>query len=334
MPVQSHVRAVALLDLPAVALDAGVEPYSAMQKAGINADTLQLPHLTFPADKVAWLLDDLAARSGKADFSIRLAMRRRLANLGVIGLILGQQPTVRDALAMTQRYRHLMTDAMSIHLETEGDVSTLIIGTSLGKPAPVRQMRELALATYIHLFRLLLGENWSPNSVHFAHSAPNGNTLHRRFFGCPVEFESSFDGLQCASSDLDRINTNADEAIAGYAASLLDALPSKRGNETTSLVIRLVHALLPMGRASISNVARAMARSVRKLQRDLASEGVEFSKLVSEVRTELALEMLMNGSQSIREISERLGYSHPAAFIRFFRGQFKVPPAAWARHQK
>lgn len=331
MPIQPHIRAVALLDLPAVALEAGIDPYAAMRDAGIDADTLHRPDITIPADRVAWLLDSLAERSGIADLGIRIAMRRRLANLGVIGLVLGQQSTMRDALAMTQRYRHLMTDAMSTHIETEGEIATLMVGFATGSSVPARQLRELALSTYIHLFRLLLGEHWVPLGVHFSHPAPKGATFHRRFFGCPVHFNSAFDGLECPSSDLDRLNVNADAALARYAEGLLDTLPAPEGNAITSMVSRLIHALLPMGRASIGHVAKALSRTVRTLQRELDREGVAFTAILADIRANLALELLRDQSQSVEEIALRLGYSHPAAFIRFFRGRFGTSPGEWRK---
>ena len=333
MSVRAEIQALALLDLPALALEAGVDPYPALRAAGIDPDTLNRPDIKFPADRVAWLLEGLAEQTGQPDFGIRIAMRRRLANLGVTALVLGQQPTVRAALAVTQKYRHLMSNALSIHIEQDDGAATLIVGVSIGSSAPARQSRELALSTYIHLFRVLLGEQWSPQRVHFSHTAPNGATFHRRFFGCPVHFGSPFDGFECSSDDLDRVNTNADVAIAGYAGSLLDTLPTQEGSETTSLVVRLIHALLPMGRASIDHVARAMSRNPRTLQRELYREGAEFSELVANTRAELAVEMLRDSKQLVKEISERLGYSHPAAFIRFFRSRFGIAPGEW-RHTK
>lgn len=221
MVISSQVRAVALLDLPAVAIEAGIDPYPAMREAGIDPASLHRPDLTLSTDRVAWMLDGMAERAGIADLGIRIAMRRRLANLGVIGLVLGQQPTVRDALAMTQKYRHLMSDALSIHIDQDDDVATLIVGVSIGSSAPARQSRELALSTYIHLFRLLLGEHWSPVGVHFSHEAPKVATFHRRFFGCPVHFSSPFDGFECPSADLDRVNAQHQLISAGSGIGVL-----------------------------------------------------------------------------------------------------------------
>ena len=102
MSIAAQVRATALLDFPAVALEAGIDPYAALRDAGIDIALLSRGDMTIPADRVAWLLDGVAERAGIADLSLRMAMRRRLANLGVAGLVLGQQQTVRDALAMAE----------------------------------------------------------------------------------------------------------------------------------------------------------------------------------------------------------------------------------------
>jgi Arabinose-binding domain of AraC transcription regulator, N-term len=179
MSVPSQVRATALLDFPAVALEAGIDPFAALREAGVDPAILSRPEMTIPADRVAWLLDGVAERAGIADLGIRIAMRRRLANLGVAGLVLGQQPTVRDALAMAERYSHLLNDALSLHIEDDGATATLMVGVAISSSAPGRQTRELALSAYVHLFRLLLGDSWSPLSVHFSHPAPRGPTLHR-----------------------------------------------------------------------------------------------------------------------------------------------------------
>ena len=78
-----------MLDFPAVALEAGIDPFAALRDADIDAAILSRHDMTIPADRAAWLLDGVAERSGMADFGIRIAIRRRLANLGVAGLLLG-----------------------------------------------------------------------------------------------------------------------------------------------------------------------------------------------------------------------------------------------------
>lgn len=86
-----------------------------------------------------------------------------------------------------------------------------------------------------------------------------------------------------------------------------------------AMVIRLIHTLLPMGRASLANVARAMGMNVRTLQRELAAEGVEFRSLLAGIRDELAEAYLRDLSLPVTAIADKLGYASDTAFIRAYR---------------
>lgn len=329
MSAASQVRATALLDLPAILVEAGIDPYGPMREAQIDPAMLERADHTIPAERVAWLLDGIAERNDLPDLGIRIAMRRRLANLGVAGLVLGQQATVREALAMVERYRHLMSDSLSLHIEEQADRALAMLGLAMPGSAPQRQSRELGLAAFVHLFRLMLGDLWCPDSVHFTHAAPKKPTQHRRFFGCPVQFDSPFDGFEFARDVLDRTRPGADSTLAAYAATLLDNIGTQSDGATTRIVMRLIHTLLPMGRASIANVGRAMGCNVRTLQRDLAAEGTEFSVLISDIRADLAVTYLKDPTIPVETVAERLGYSSSTAFIRFFRSRFGTPPGTW-----
>ena len=328
MSIAAQVRATALLDFPAVALEAGVDPYAALRDAGIDVALISRGDMTFPADRVAWLLDGVAEKASIPDLGIRIAMRRRLANLGVAGLVLGQQKTVRDALAMAEKYGHLLSNALSLTVDEDGPNAIAVLGVAIGSSAPARQSRELGLAAYVHLFRLLLGENWAPNRVYFSHPKPKVPTLHPRFFGCPVDFDSPLDGFDCLQADLDRRNDGADIALAGYASLLLDSLPGQ-SQSTADIVRRLIHALMPMGRAALRHVAKAMSRHPRSLQRDLTGEGTRFEHLLDDCRMALARELPRDPHLAIDAVATRLGYAHPSAFIRFFRRQTGMTPGDW-----
>ena len=68
----TRVRATALLDLPAVVIAAGGDPYPALRQAGIDPAILARADLTIPAETVAWLLDGLAERHAIPDLGLRI----------------------------------------------------------------------------------------------------------------------------------------------------------------------------------------------------------------------------------------------------------------------
>jgi AraC-like DNA-binding protein len=85
------------------------------------------------------------------------------------------------------------------------------------------------------------------------------------------------------------------------------------------IAIAQIRAQLLAGDVSIEDAARSMDTSVRTLQRELRQAGADFRSLTSAVRIQRATEMLRDGTVSITNISEDLGYSSPAGFSRAFR---------------
>src|SRR5512137_2305652 len=121
----TFVRAAVISDFPAVALQAGLDPRQELRRAGIDPGVCSRPDQQVPADRAGWLLETAAERSGLPDFGIRLAMRRQTAHLGVAGLVLTQQRTLREALAMAQRYRQLLNPALAMMVEDAGDAAIM-----------------------------------------------------------------------------------------------------------------------------------------------------------------------------------------------------------------
>ena len=328
-PLTQPIRAVVISDYPALAQEVGLDPHAELARYGLPPGACSLPDLRVSADAVARLLEGAAERSGCPDFAIRLAQRRKAAHLGVAGLVLIQQPTLRDALDISGRYRHLLNEAVGFSLEEDRQHAILHIALFLDQPRAYSQAVELSVAAYAHLIRLLLGEAWNPVLVRFRHSAPARQALQRRFFGSPLEFDAETNAIVCDATDLDRVNHRADAALAGYASALLDGLPGAPGVSHFEMVRRLIVTLLPMGKASIAAVASAMGLTVRSLQRKLDAAGVDFKTLLSDVRAETCAVYLETPGVTVAQTAERLGYASTPAFIRWFKGRFGVSPGLW-----
>lgn len=90
-------------------------------------------------------------------------------------------------------------------------------------------------------------------------------------------------------------------------------------SELSLSVIQILKHLLPSGRSSIQDVAKAMGKSSRSLQRELANQNFKYSALLSETRSELAKTYISRGDLSLPEISYLLAYSEPSAFFRAYK---------------
>src|SRR6516165_9620327 len=156
------VRSATLSGYVKVAQSVGLDPYRVVADHGLPPACLTDPELRIPMTSVARLLENSAARSGRPDFALMLAERRSLSNIGVLALLVREQPTTRKALEALAKYMHLHSDGLRL---------------------PIRQGVELGLGFIHKSLQQLLGRSWRPQAICFTHAAPARKDAHRRFFG-------------------------------------------------------------------------------------------------------------------------------------------------------
>jgi AraC-like DNA-binding protein len=328
------VRAAVLTKYLEVTQDLGFNPYDVMTVVGLSRAQLRVPENRIPIDTAVRLLEDSAVASGCQTLGLRMAESRQLSDFGVVSLLLSQQRTLRDAFQVMERYRHLMNDSLGIFVEEAGRMVIIRAEMVTESLLPSRQASELVIGVLFGLCSTLLGSQWRPYSVNFMHQPPDNLQRHRRMFGCNLEFGSEFNGIVCSDASLDMVNASADPAMACYAQDYLDSL---QGHESTSLLFdvrKAIYLLLPMGRATIEQIALSQGMNVRTFQRRLQVDGCAFNDLINEVRRDLALRYLENPNHSLSRIADLFGFSMASSFTRWFINQFGMPPAAWRRAQK
>jgi AraC-like DNA-binding protein len=131
------------------------------------------------------------------------------------------------------------------------------------------------------------------------------------------------------SSDLDLVNPAVDPMIAGYARKFVDNLRGHDSGSPVADVRRLIHLLLPTGRATIKQVAQSLGRNTRSLQRELDRLGASFSSLLNQVRRDLVVSYLVNPRFEVGHVAGLLGYTEHASFTRWFAREFGKTPTAW-----
>jgi AraC-like DNA-binding protein len=327
------MRAAVLAHYPAVARQLGLDPVAMLREVGIASGLMDKPDGLLPGDAVVRLLQNSAVRSGCATVGLRMAELRRLSDFGVTSLLLSQQRTVRDALRMAIQYLHLMNESLVLHLEETADTAILSEEVLINAPIPITQTVEIAMAANVQLCRSILGDNWRPRRVFFRHSAPGSLELHRRVFGCPCEFDSDLNGMSCPLADLDRVNPAADPQMARFAQNFLEMLPRREKGTVCADARRLIYLYLPLGRATLKQVAQGLGLSVRTLQRNLGAAGESFDSLLNAVREELVPVYLDNPHFGLGHVATLLGYSHHSSFTRWFTQRFGVAPDAWRKRR-
>ncbi len=330
---EAMVRVRALSGYLQIARRHGLARQDLLRQVGLDVAVLHNPDHRIPISSVCQLLESAASNAKCLTFGLEMADTRQPFDFGMLELMLSHKRTLREVLLAAVQYRHLLNEALAIHVETGG--STVVIREEIvvEQAIPTRQAIELALGVLARSCVALLGEHWQPRGVHFAHSAPASVNFHRRFFGCPVTFNSDFNGIVCAAEDLDRPNPNADPELVRYAESLANPLNLSEPNSIVLDVRKTIYLLLPIEQAAVDQVASHLHLSVRTMQRQLGMAGTSFSELVEEVRRELAARYLTNRRYPIGQVAMLLGYPRQSTFTQWFTARFGTSPRSWRNKQ-
>jgi len=324
------VRAAVLTNYLEVASHLGLDVNSELRAVGLSRSSLQDPDQPIPIMPALMLLENGATASQCMTFGLRMAESRQFSDLGAISLLLTHQPDLRSALQVMVQHRNLLNPALAIYVEDTAESVVIHEEVVADSPVSCRQANELAVAVMARLCATLLGPAWRPTSVNFSHGTPGGDlSIYKRIFGCKVVFDARFNGLVCPSAALDAPNPNADPAMARYAQRFVDSLQKDAVDSLVYEVRKAIYLLLPMGRATIEQIALALGMNVRTLQRRLEENDANFSDLINEVRRDLVQRYMQNPTYTLARIGELLGYSLPSSFSRWFSGQFGASPVAW-----
>ena len=141
-PLIPLVRAASLTHYPEIARSLGLDPLRMLADAGLGASVLDEPDLMVPAERVRQLLEHSATLSRTDTFGLRMAESRQLSNLGPVSLVIRDQPTLRESMAVLIRYHVALNGSLAMMMEESGGV---VVIRELQLPGRKRlRARELA----------------------------------------------------------------------------------------------------------------------------------------------------------------------------------------------
>ena len=323
------IRSAVLNNFVEVARSVGLDPYRMITEFHLPAACLTDSEIKISTGKVGRLFQAAAERSGKIDFGLRLADRRTLSNLGALALLVREQPTIRKALEVLIGYMFLHSESLVIRLQEQNGLVVLSLAIEVDRPVPIRQSIELGIGFLHRSFQQLFRQHWKPEAVCFTHAAPAKRDVHRKFFGTEVRFSQDFNGIICASADLDAPVPAADSKMVRHVKQYLDTLTSRRNTTMSATVRECIYTMLPSGLCSADSVAARLGIDRRTVHRHLQREGTTFSALIDSVRTELVTRHVENRDRPLASVAELLGFSALSAFSRWFRAVFGCSVSEW-----
>lgn len=253
-------------------------------------------------------------------------------HVGVLGYLVLASDNLGQAMYAYQRFEALFYGAQLAQVTITGDYAEISWpahgGASLGL-----LVDETAIAALVKFLQKLVPEAPDPAEVAFSSPPPPEPAVYDRFFGCPVKFAEPCVRVRFPASylsiPLPTANPALRQLLDRQASALSSALP---GDDPFALQVQQVMLrLLPEARVSLSDVASAMAMSVRTLQRRLKIQGLSFQTLLDRTREELARSYLLDPALSMVEITMLLGFAEQSSFNRAFRQWVGMSPGRWRR---
>lgn len=301
-----------------------------LHSSGLDRLDLKNPDASIPHAAAMGLWDQGVRITGDADLGLHVAECAREESFDLHAYLMSACATLGDAYALMCRYQQLVHTSTRVELEVDGKWAALRHILPGDRPVP-RQPAEFLLAVWLRTGRKLIGHNWNPEEVHFAHSEPKCVAEHQRVFNAPVRFAAPGNRLVFSAALLDETCVGADPGMLTVLSRLADqALERQPRTDTWADRVRSIAAEeLRGGSPSVERIAARLHMSTRTLQRRLAAEGTTYGELLDRLRRQLAANYLADARFSIAEVAFLLGYADLTSFHRAVKRWTGTTPSTW-----
>lgn len=311
----------------------GIPEDSLLRAAGIPPRELQRER--WPVDHITRLWRAAARLSQDPGFGLKAGAAVGPASFNVVGFILQTSATLRQALAVAQKYQSLISDGGRLQLLPAQDASWLIYHPQQGDLAFSPHQIEAVLAAIVCASRWLVPRPLRPRLACFSHAPVGPQAGYRAVLGCPVDFHHAFSGLLIDNALLDQPLPQADARLAAlhesHAAEKLALLAA--GQRLDERLRGWIAARLGPGVPTRAEAAASVGLGERTLARRLAELGTSYAALIDEARRDLALQRVAQGASPLRAIAQDLGYADLRCFHRSFMRWTGSAPGRWRAQQ-
>jgi AraC-like DNA-binding protein len=300
---------------------AGGSPDRILQIAGVDRSAFSKPEGFIPCSVFAEILKEAAQATRDDCFGLHFGERFDPKHIGPLVYVALNSPTIGAGIQNVERYLHVYDSSAKWFFTAEGNRGYIRYLLTDGGIEPLRQSNEHGMAIVLNALRMMVGSQWAPLEVQFAHEAPAQTSEHHRIFRAPVLFGCETNALVVGRDLIDRAVPAADpqlyQIMKQYLDQILSAMPREDG--LLGSIRKAIAESMRDGDPTLARVAKKIATGPRTLQRRLKDYGFDFKKLVEDTRRRLSLTHLKDQKNSLTEVAFLLGYSELSAFNRAFK---------------
>jgi AraC-like DNA-binding protein len=319
------------------AADHGVSRTAVLDATGVSRRTLEDPTALVPATAELTALRNLVRAlperyTHRSRLGVELGTRYHVTTFGILGYALISSRTVLDAMNLALRFLDLSYAFSAPVARVDGaEVAVELDPTTL--PADLtRLLVERDAAAIATVLSELVPGGVPFRSVDLAFREPADPTLHEATFGTAVRFGRPATVLRFAVDQLHRELPQGNPHSQALAEAMCrEVVTGRRGGSGIVEELRVWLTRNVAYDVGMARAAAALATSPRTLRRRLTEAGTSYQRLLDEVRSSLAEEMLATGVLDVEDVALRLGYAESSSFVHAFKRWRGVTPARFRR---
>jgi AraC-like DNA-binding protein len=236
----------------------------------------------------------------------------RMISLGLI-----HSPDLRTALHRFVEFSRLAAGFVATEIIDDGHTTQVTLDPT-GQTLTDQLLIDILTAVSHRFAGWLIGEQIPLTSVQMPYPSPVHAEEYQLIYGIAPTFDAVSAAFAFESKYLDApVIRSEDELFEFIRNSPADLLFRRDYQPTTASRVRKI---LERGdRANAEEVARRLAVSPQHLRRLLREDGTSFRQIREDILRDAAITSLVRGTETVENLSDRLGFSEPSAFRRAFR---------------
>jgi AraC-like DNA-binding protein len=322
--------ATGLLDAIAAA---GGNPDEILYAVHLDRAAFSNPDHFLPASTFAAILNQAAQATNDDCFGLHFGEHFDPKNIGPLVYVVLNSPTIGAGIENVERYLHVYDSSAKWSIALEGDRGFIRFVLMDLDVKGLRQSNEHGMAIVLNTLRMMIGSQWAPLEVRFAHPAPAQITEHQRIFRAPVLFGFGANTLVIERSLTEARVPAADgklyPIVKRYLDKALNEIPKE--DHLLAALRKAIAEAMREGGPTLARVAKRIGLSPRTLERRLEERGTRFKKLMDDTRRRFAINYLEDREHTVTEVAFLLGYSEVSAFNRAFKRWTGSAPVEYRR---
>lgn len=305
-----------------------VTPEVLLAGSGINHKLLNRPNWVVDFCVYNELLERASRLTGEPGLGLFLGLQMTISLHGIVGYTAMAGKTIREAIDVFCQFSGLVCPAIVPRLEISGETAYLYFDQAMPE-YPISDIAMGFLQAGCGAIGAAITGRLSDGHGELSFAEPESFKRIVHLLPTSAKFGCAHNRLVFPVSNLDLPLVMADP----LAARLMREQCKRAMNEMIGQRRSLAYLVCELaydevqGFCSIEDVAKKLNITERTLQRQLAEEGKTFRILIEDIRRRKSSILLGNTDISIKTVSDRMGYSNTANFVRAFARWYNKTPS-------